>query len=171
MDYGDREGGIKDPSGNHWYIGTHTLAEHFVPPELRSVTPGLSVKGAADFLVFLQEAFEATVADPKRAPDGSIGHATVHIGDSVIQCSEAHGVWGPRPVALHMYVPDVDAGYRAAISAGAKSLSEPKVQPYGERSGGVVDGWGNRWYIATLLEDPTVEELGSGTAAQGESAK
>ena len=171
MDYGDREAGVKDPSGNHWYIGTHKAGTHFVPAGLRNVTPGLSVKGAAEFLAFLHKAFSADIMYKQQGPDGSIGHAKVRLGDSVLECSEAHGVWGPRPMSLHFYVPDADAGYRAAISAGAKSLSEPKDQPYGERSGGVIDSWGNHWYIATLLEDPMVEEPRSRTAAQAESVK
>jgi PhnB protein len=46
---------------------------------------------------------------------------------------------GPRPMTLHLYVPDVDAAYKHAIAAGGKSLSAPRNQFYGERNGGVVD--------------------------------
>ncbi len=73
--------------------------------------------------------------------------------------------------ALHVYVPDVDAVWRAAIAAGASSLSELKDQFYGERNGGGVDGWGNHWYIATHLEDLTAEELASRGAGLGESVR
>ena len=31
--YGDRSGGVKDPAGNHWFIGTHK--EDVAPAELR----------------------------------------------------------------------------------------------------------------------------------------
>jgi PhnB protein len=171
MDYGDLEGGIKDPSGNHWYIATHKSGKHFAPEGLRSVTPGITVKDAAKFLGFLEKAFGASVAIEHASPEGVFGHAKVQIGDSMLECSEAHGEWGPRPVTLHLYVPDVDATYQSAISAGAKSLSEPKDQPYGERNGGVMDPWDNHWYIARHTEDLTVEELRSRTAAQGESLK
>jgi PhnB protein len=171
MDYGDREGGIKDPSGNHWYIGTSKLGEHFAPEGLRSITPGLSVKGAAELLGFLEKAFAAKVVSKKQAPNGAVVHAKVGIGDSLLECSEAHGQWGPRPMSLHFYAPDVDASYRMALAAGAKSLSEPNDQPYGERNGGVIDAWGNHWYIATHQEDLTAEELRVCTAAQGESVQ
>ena len=60
--------------------------------------------------------------------------------------------------------------YKDAIAAGGKSLSEPKDQFYGERSGGVVDAWGNHWYIATHTEDLTTEELMSRVASQGKPA-
>jgi uncharacterized glyoxalase superfamily protein PhnB len=173
MEYGDREGGVTDPSGNQWYIGTHKLAKHFAPEGLRSVTAGFSVKGAAAFLAFLEKAFVANVVQKKEAPtpNGTVGHAKVRIGDSVMECSEAHGEWGPRPVTMHLYVPEVDAVYKTAMTAGATSLSEPKDQFYGERNGGVMDAWGNHWYIATHMEDLTTEELLSRGAAQGESVK
>jgi len=171
MDYGDREGGIADPSGNQWYIGTHKAVNHFVPNGLHSVTTGMSVKDAAKFLEFLVKAFAADIVFKKEAPGGVVGHAKVRIGDSMIECSEAHGKWGPRPVALHLYVPDVDGMYMDAIAAGSTSLSEPKNQSYGERSGNVVDAWGNHWYIATHTEDLTTEELMSRGASQGESVQ
>jgi PhnB protein len=170
-DYGDREGGITDPSGNQWYIATHKAGPHFKPEGLRSVTPGIRVKGAAEFLTFLVNAFGAQIIFQKAAPNGAVGHAKVRMEDSVIECSEAHGEWGPQPVTLHLYVPDVDRIYKGAIAAGGKSLSEPKDQFYGERNGGVVDAWGNHWYIATHTEDLTTEELMSRGASQGESVK
>ncbi len=76
---------------------------------------------------------------------------------------------GPRAVTMHVYVPDVDAIYKTAMAAGTTSLSEPKDQFYGERNGGVIDAWGNHWYIATHMEDLSTEELMSRGAAQGES--
>ena len=33
-----------------------------------------------------------------------------------------------------------------------RSLSAPANQPYGHRSGGVKDPWGNTWYIASELK-------------------
>jgi len=167
MDYGDREGGIQDPSGNHWYIATHKTGKHFAPEGFLSVTPGMSVKDAAKFLQFLVKAFEGKVVEKNEAPNGTVGHATVRIGDSILECSEAHGQWGPRTATLHLYVPDVDAAHERALKAGASSLSEPKDQFYGERSGGVMDAWGNNWFIATHKESLTKEEVEKRASAQG----
>jgi PhnB protein len=161
MEYGDREGGIQDPSGNHWYIATHKAGKHFAPEGLRSVTPGMSVKDAARFLQFLVNAFAAKVVEKNEAANGVVGHAKVRIGDSVLECSEAHGKWGTRTATMHLYVPDVDAVYERVLKAGATSLSEPKDQFYGERSGGVTDGWGNNWYVATHQENLSREEVES----------
>jgi PhnB protein len=170
MDYGDHEGGVTDPRGNQWYIASHKVGQHFAPEGLRSVTPGFSVKGAAEFLTFLAKAFAAQIVFRKETPNGTVGYAKVRIGDSIIECSEARGEGGPRPATLHLYVPDVDGMYKDAIAAGGKSLSEPKDQFYGERSGGVVDAWGNHWYIATHTEDLTSDELMSRVASQGKPA-
>jgi PhnB protein len=171
MDYGDHEGGVTDPSGNQWHLATHKAGGHLAPEGLRSVTAGMSVKGAAEFLEFLVKAFAADIVFKMEAAGGTVGHAKVRIGDSIIECSEAHGQWGPRPVTLHLYVPDVDGRYKDAVAAGAKSLSEPEDQFYGERNGGVVDAWGNHWYIATHTEELTTEELMSRGASHGESVQ
>jgi PhnB protein len=167
MDYGDREGGVQDPSGNHWYIATHKAGKHFAPKGLRSVTPGMSVKDAATFLRFLVKAFGANIVQKNETPDGIVGHAKARIGDSILECSEAHGEWGPRTATMHLYVPDVDAVYERALRAGATSLSEPKDQLYGERNGGVMDEWGNHWYVATHKESLTKEEVEKRASAQG----
>ena len=75
-------------------------------------------------------------------------HAEVKIGDSIVMMGGAEHI-APMPTAIHLYVPDVDDAYKRALEAGGKSLMEVADQPYGERSGGVEDPAGNRWYIAT----------------------
>ena len=64
----------------------------------------------------------------------------------------------------------MDDTYKRALAAGAKSLSQPRDQFYGERSAGLIDDWGNHWYIATYTEDLTPEELSARAATQGESS-
>jgi uncharacterized glyoxalase superfamily protein PhnB len=98
-------------------------------------------------------------------PDGTVQHAEVRIGDSVVMMGEPQGEVQPRPVNLYLYVEDVDAVYLRAIQAGAKSIGEPKDQFYGDRSGGVEDPSGNTWYIATHVEDVEPEEFKRRVAA------
>jgi uncharacterized glyoxalase superfamily protein PhnB len=71
------------------------------------------------------------------------------------------------PAALYLYVNRVDATYKQAIQAGAKSLMEPTDMFYGDRSGGVIDPFGNSWWIATHQEDVPPEELARRAKAQG----
>jgi PhnB protein len=56
-------------------------------------------------------------------------------------------------------VKDVDATYRAALDAGAKSKDEPKDQFYGDRSAKVIDPFGVEWGIMTHVEDVSPKEM------------
>lgn len=145
--YGDREGGVKDIAGNHWYIATHQAGGH-VPAGLGSVTPFLHPRGATELIEFMKQAFAAEEMGIHRGPEGAIAHAKIRVGGSVIEMGEAHGEWGPMPTMFYLYVDDVDAWYRRALAAGAVSLEAPALQPYGERRAAVRDAFDNQWYLA-----------------------
>src|SRR5205085_4589334 len=55
--YGDREAGVVDPIGNHWYIATHGAEVR--PEGLRSVTPFLHAHDAGAFIEFMKSVFGA----------------------------------------------------------------------------------------------------------------
>lgn len=150
--YGDREAGVKDLSGNHWYIATHKETGH-TPEGLRTVTPFLHPRGADRMIDFLKAAFGAEEESRTQSPDGIIHHATVRIGDSMIEMGEAHGQWQPMATSFFMYVDDVDSLYQQAVAAGGISESVPADQPYGDRVAGVKDPFDNLWYIATHISD------------------
>lgn len=151
--YGDREAGIKDPTSNHWWIATHKLGAPgtYTPAGLRAVTPFLHPVGASELIDFLKEVFDAEETSRDQSPEGMIHHATVRIGDSIIEMGEAHGEWQPMPPALYTFVEDVDASYDRAIKAGATSVQAPANPPYGGRSAWIKDAWGNTWYLASQL--------------------
>jgi uncharacterized glyoxalase superfamily protein PhnB len=149
--YGDREAGVRDVAGNHWYIATHQTGGH-VPEGLGTVTPFLHPRGAADLIEFMKRAFAAEEMGIHRGPEGAIAHAVVRVGGSVIEMGEAHGEWGPMPTMFYLYVDDVDAWYRRALAAGATSMEEPALQPYGERRAAVRDAFDNQWYLAAPVQ-------------------
>jgi uncharacterized glyoxalase superfamily protein PhnB len=139
-----------------------------IPEDYHSVTPYLAIEGADKLLDFLNQAFDAVeVHECMRRPDGTIQHAEVRIGDSVVMLAEATGQWKPRPSTLYLYVNDTDATYRRALEAGATSLMEPANQFYGDRNAGVQDPSGNFWWIATHVEDVSPEEMKRRAASQG----
>lgn len=144
--YGDREAGVQDPFGNHWYIGTHK-GESYIPEGLHSISSYLHPHGAPQLIDFLTRAFGAEEAFRAQAPDGTVVHAKIRIGESVVEMGEAHGLYQPMPTVYHLYVDDTDAVYHRALAAGALSLSEPADQPWGYRNAGVQDPAGNRWWI------------------------
>ena len=119
----------------------------------RTVTPYLVVEGAARLMDFIKAAFGAVEKFRAPGPEGRLMHAEALIGDSMIEMADANPQYGPMPAAIHLYVENVDAVYQRALDAGAKSISAPVDQPYGDRSGGVVDPFGNRWFIATHFKD------------------
>jgi PhnB protein len=150
--YGDREGSVKDPFGNHWYIGTNKQTGA-APIGMNSVTPSFHPKGAGKMIEFLKNAFRAEEISRAQSPSGHVHYAQVRIGSSVIDMGEAHGEFQPMPTSLYLYVEDADALYHRALQAGATSLHAPADQPYGDRNGGVLDPFGNEWFISTHVQD------------------
>lgn len=146
--YGDREAGVKDPTGNIWWIATHKLgpAGTYIPEQLRPVTPFLHPIGASGLIDFMKQAFGAEEISREASPEGMIHHAMVRIGNSMIEMGEAHGEAQPMPPALFMTVDNLGEAYERALNAGAASLQPPNDQPYG-RTAWVKDAWGNVWYL------------------------
>jgi len=152
QDYGCRDASVKDMCGNHWYIFT-PLSANSIFEAWRSLTPYLHPLRAPQVIEFAKKAFGAEEVYRAQSPDGVVHHAQVRIGDSIVGMGEAHGPYQPMPCTLHLYVPDADATYERALRAGATSIQPVADQPYGDRSGGVQDPFGNRWFIATHMRD------------------
>jgi PhnB protein len=129
-----------------------------IPEGYAAVTPYLVVHDAPRFVEFLERAFGGRERMRMSADDGSIRHGEVDIGNARVMLADATEDLPPIPAMLHLYVEDVDAVYRQALDAGAESIREPEDQLYGDRMAGVNDGFGNQWWIATHIEDVSVEE-------------
>ena len=129
------------------------------PDGYHTVTPYMVIAGVAKLVEFLKSTFNATEIMRHTRPDGSVMHAEVRIGDSVIMMGEAPAGSKHFPAMLHLYVDDVDAAYQRALQAGATPLREPADQIYGDRSGGVQDEFGNQWWLAKHMEDVSEEEM------------
>lgn len=131
-----------------------------IPDGYHSVTPYLTVRGAAKVIQFLEQAFGAEIShEPLKRPDGTIMHAQVKIGDSRIMIAEESEMAKATLSSLYLYVPNADNVYQRAVKAGGKTIMEPADMFYGDRSGGVKDPAGNSWFIATHKEDLAPQEL------------
>lgn len=150
--YGERSGSVKDPAGNFWYIATRSEGD-YKWKGAPDVQPYLHPLRALPVIDFLKRAFAAEELGLHASPDGVVHHAMMKIGSSYLEMGEAHGMYQPMPGMFYLYVQDCDAAYRRALAAGATSIAEPTDHPYGDRSGGVKDAFGNQWYIATHIKD------------------
>jgi PhnB protein len=135
------------------------MAANYAPEGYRTVTPYLIVPGVDGLIEFLQRAFDAELVGRYPRPDGTVMHAAVRLGDSLVEMGEPGGESTPRPGTIHLYVEDCDAVHARAVEAGGASLMEPSDQFYGDREAGVEDAFGNHWYIATHIRDVSAEEI------------
>lgn len=140
--YGERAGFVRDGFGNHWFIATR-LGSQSLATALRTVTPALHVKGAADYLEFLKRALGAVEEMRAEGPGGSVQYARLRIGDAAIELGEGEAM----PGSFLVYVADPDGWYHRAVAAGAVTIMPLMDQPYG-RMGGVEDPTKNQWFFS-----------------------
>jgi PhnB protein len=84
---------------------------------------------------------------------GTIGHAEMRIGDSVVMTFDARPEWPDTPSFLRLYVADGDAVYERALAAGSTAVTEPTELSWGDRVARIRDPWGKLWW----LQSPTVK--------------
>jgi len=118
----------------------------------------LAAKNASDVLTFYIDVFGAAVIDRINAPDGTILHANIRIGDALFMLADEcppHNVspetLGGSPVLLHLVVPAVDDTIQRAMESGGQLVREPADQPTGYRAAKIRDPAGHIWYIASPI--------------------
>jgi PhnB protein len=144
-----------------------------IPDGYAAITPYLIVDGAAQAIDFYKRAFGAIERLRFLTPAGQVGHAEVTIGGSVVMLADEHpemGAVAPRsvggsPVAIHLYLDDVDRAVNAAVAAGAQLIHPVEDKFYGDRSGTIEDPFGHRWYVTTHIEDVPPDEIARRAAA------
>lgn len=120
---------------------------------------------AAEYIDFPKQAFGAVELMRSPSADGRLLNASVRIGDSVMMLNDLFPEFGGTAyrsgtaVRLTLYLPDADAAWSKALSAGCKVLSPIRDQFWGDRYGEVEDPFGFVWAIATHLEDLTAAEI------------
>jgi PhnB protein len=138
-----------------------------IPDGYPQVMPYLCVDNAVAAIDFYTKVLGAKERMRMPSPDGTIGHAELQIGDSVIMLSDEYPDMGVRsaksiggsPVTLSVYVEDVDGVFDLAVTSGAKALRPVQDQFYGDRSGQFEDPFGHRWSVATHIEDISPDEM------------
>jgi len=125
-------------------------------PGIRTVTPYLFMNGATEAIEFYKKAFGAKEIDRSPMPDGTLMHATIKIGDSIVMMSDAFpggdssspAMAGTTTVNLHIYSKDVNKLWAQAVGAGAEPTMPLEDQFWGERYGKLRDPFGHVWSVA-----------------------
>src|SRR5258708_1917860 len=152
-----------------------------IPEGLQGVIPHLIVRDCNGAIEFYKKAFGAKELLRMPGPDGrSIGHAHLQLGGGhLYMCDEVPGMncmaptsIGGTPVALHIYVEDVDAAFARVVDAGAAVIMPLMDMFWGDRFGKLRDPFGHEWSLASHIEDVSPADMQErGTAAFAAMAK
>lgn len=151
-----------------------------IPDRYRRVNACLVVDGASAAIDFYREVFGATERSRFAGPGGTIAHAELEIGDSIVMVEDASEMMGTQappsgglsgcPSYHFVYVEDVDAAMDKAVELGAALKRPVQDQFYGDRDGFMIDPFGHGWVIASHTEDVSPEEMTQRlSAAMGEA--
>ena len=140
-----------------------------IPKGYSTVTPYLVIKGASQAIEYYKKVFGATEIMRMPGPNGTVGHAELKIGDSMIMLADENPSMGQghmsattvggSPISLYVYLKDVDKVFERAVAEGAKVLKPVQDQFYGDRSGFLQDPFGHLWGVATHVEDVSADEM------------
>jgi PhnB protein len=144
---------------------TEPTTDH-IPAGSHAVTPYLCCRGAAEAIDFYVTVLGATEEGDRFVDaDGKVGHAELRFGDSLVMLADEFPGYGispvdlpDSPVAISLYVPDVDAVVAKAVEAGAKILTPLEETFYGVRRAALRDPFGHRWLVGTQVRVATPDE-------------
>jgi PhnB protein len=137
-----------------------------VPAGASAVIPRLFCRNPAAEVEFCVATFHADERVRRPGPDGTLAHALITIGPAMVMIE---GEWpeapnrapspdGSTPVALYVYVENVDETLERALSHGARLLIPAANQPWGDRIAWFLDPAGHVWTVATRVEETTEQQ-------------
>jgi len=138
-----------------------------VPAGCHTVTPHLILRDTARALEFYKQAFGAKELSRMTGPDGSVAHAEMRIGDSIVMLGDempSMGATAPQtvggsPVHISLMVPNVDALFDRAVKAGATVQMPLQDMFWGDRYGKLLDPFGHKWGLGMHIEDVSPKEM------------
>jgi uncharacterized glyoxalase superfamily protein PhnB len=127
------------------------------PAGYTSVAPWVVTPDTGKLLEFVAAAFGGVEMGRVPLEDGSIGHAEIRVGDTVVLAFDRRADWPAMPSLLRVFVDDADAAMERAVAAGAVVVTAPATHAFGQRGGRVRDPFGNIWWVSAVVEDVPVE--------------
>jgi PhnB protein len=128
------------------------------PAGYTTIAPWIVTDDTAALLAFITAAFDGIELGRVPLEDGSIGHAEIRVGDTVLLAFDRRADWPRMPSLLRVFVPDADAAFDAALRAGAREVTAPSDSAFGQRGARVRDRFGNIWWITAIVETVDPEE-------------
>jgi uncharacterized glyoxalase superfamily protein PhnB len=128
------------------------------PAGYTTVAPWVVTKDTGALLDFVTAAFDGVELGRVPLEDGSIGHAEIRVGDTVVLAFDQHDDWPDLPSLLRVFVPDADVAFKAALEAGGRVVTALSDNAFGQRGGRVRDPFGNIWWITAMVETVAPEE-------------
>jgi PhnB protein len=145
------------------------VPEHHVGPAPEgnhSLVTFFTVNDCANAIEFYRDVLGAELVMRLNAPDGTVIHAEMTLGDSRFQLADtrgAPGVLGPpadgNDFTMTFWTADVDTIFTKAVANGATVMVAPEDSPSGDRRAVVRCPFGVRWCIARHDRDVPVEEI------------
>ncbi|GAA3455067.1 VOC family protein [Dactylosporangium matsuzakiense] len=140
------------------------------PAGYTTVAPWIVTPDTGRLLDFVTAVFDGTALGRVPLEDGTIGHAEIRVGDTVVLAFDSRPDWPAMPSLLRVFVADADATIERAVAAGARVVTAPATQAFGQRGGRVRDPFGNIWWISAVVEEVT-PEVGMSRLAEPEYAE
>ncbi|HEY6250255.1 MAG TPA: VOC family protein [Candidatus Angelobacter sp.] len=132
------------------------------PTDMPRITPHIFYDDVAAAMDWLVKAFGFEVRLRMTNKQGLVVHGELEVADSLVMlglAGEKKGWTSPQTRngdingRLYIFVDDVDAHYKRAVSAGAKIVLELAEQFWGDRCYECIDLEGHRWKFAQHLWD------------------
>ncbi|MFF5076831.1 VOC family protein [Actinoplanes sp. NPDC000266] len=128
------------------------------PDGYTTVAPWIVTPDTGRLLDFVSAVFDGAELGRVPIEDGTIGHAEIRVGDTVLLAFDQRPEWPAMPSLLRVFVSDADATMARAVAAGAHVITPAATHAFGQRGGRVRDEWGNIWWISAVVEQVTPEE-------------
>ena len=113
------------------------------PAGYTTAAPWIVTRDTRKLFEFITEVFDGVELGLVPLEDGSIGHAEIRLGDTVLLAFDQREGWPDMPALLRVFVADADATTQAALDAGATLVTRPLTQAFGQRGSRVREPFGN----------------------------
>src|SRR5919199_4785888 len=132
-----------------------------IPEGASAIIPRLFCRDPVAEIEFCTATFGAVEGVRRPGPDGTVAHALLTIGPAMLMIesewpevtNRAPPADGSSPVALYVYVADVDRVVERAVAAGARVLMPPQDQFWGDRTAWLFDPSAHVWTVASRIEE------------------